>query len=67
MGTSPRFVIPPDIGEPESRISPAEQDLKKVGATSRSAQRKPHADPKDDSVDRSFLMTLLRCLSACHS
>lgn len=59
MATSGKFVTPLDVGER------AEKSLADQAAQERKASSRPaHADSDDASVDGSFLMTLLRVLSA---
>jgi len=64
MATSGKCVIAPGVGEPTEK-PPTEQARQDRNGTLFSAEKAVNAD--DDSVDRSFLMTLLRALSACHS
>jgi len=66
MATSGKCVITPDVGEPAEK-PPAEQAPQDRNASRFPAEKAIIADSEDDSVDRSFLMTLLRTLSACHS
>jgi len=60
MATSGKCVIPPDVGE-------AEQTSLDRNVTSRSAERPSDADFDYFVPDRSFLMVLLRALSAPHT
>ena len=63
MGTSGKCVIPPDVGEPTPR-SPAEQTPQDLNATPRSAETASDTDSEYVVPDQSFLMVLLRALSA---
>jgi len=66
MATTGKFVIPPDVGEPVES-SPARQAPRKPDPTLCTPKNASDADYEHDSLDRSFLMTLLRALSAWHT
>jgi len=63
MATSGKCAIPPDVGEaPEE--SPAQPAPEGLDPTPRSAATASDASSENDRLVRSFLMTLLRALSA---
>jgi len=63
MASSVKSVISPGVGD-LMETSPAVQIPQSPGPTPRPAEKASDADCESDSLDRSFLMTLLRALSA---